>query len=66
MNTKKTVDLKDVEIPRMMSIPQVVETGILTRSAVRAGIRDGWIPHIKIGKKYLINFDKLLEIMKNC
>ena len=54
------------KIPRMMSIPQVVETGILTRNAVRAGVAEGWIPHIRIGRKYLINFDKLVEILEAC
>lgn len=54
------------KFPRMMSIPQVVETGVLTRNAIRTGIAEGWVPHIRIGKKYLINFDKLVEILEAC
>lgn len=52
--------------PRMMSIPQVVETGVLTRCAIRRGLAEGWIPHIKTGKKFLINYDKLIEILEAC
>lgn len=54
------------KVPRMMSIPQVVETGVLTRNAVFTGVKEGWIPHIRIGRKYLINFDKLVEILEAC
>ena len=39
---------------------------VLTRNAVFTGLKEGWIPHIRIGRKYLINFDKLVEILEAC
>ena len=56
----------DERVPRMMSIEQVAETGILKRNTIYAGCRAGWIPHIRVGKKYLVNYDKLLQVMEDC
>ncbi len=49
--------------PRMMTIRQTAATGILTENALRAGVKAGWVPHIKCGNKALINYDRLLDYL---
>jgi hypothetical protein len=57
---------EEKKIPRIVSTSELLETGLLTRSAIRRGLAEGWIPHFKIGKKNMINLDKLIEFMENC
>lgn len=52
--------------PRMMTSRQVAATGILPESAIRRMVREGTAPHIMIGCKALINYDKLLEMLEGC
>ena len=35
----------------------------LSKYYLRQGIREGWIPHIKCGRKNMINITKLLQIL---
>lgn len=43
------------------SIPDACEFTGLSQSFLRAGCRDGSIPHIRSGKKYFINVPALLR-----
>lgn len=52
--------------PRMMTPNQVAKTGILSSYSIRKGIADGTIPHVKIGSHYVINYDKLLQMLEDC
>ena len=52
-------------VPKMMTIRQVAATGVLPEYALRNGVKQGWVPHIKSGNKYFINYDKLLDILNN-
>lgn len=53
-------------LPDLRSPNEVAATGILTEYAIRKGIRDGSIPHVKIGNRYKVNFTKLLAMIENC
>ena len=35
----------------------------LTKTALRRLVKNGTIPHIKVGRKILLNFDKLIEFL---
>ena len=49
--------------PRMMTIRQVAQTGILPEHTLRMMSKSNQLPQILIGKqnKVLINYDKLVE-----
>lgn len=49
--------------PRMMGIREAAQTGIMSEYALREMVKDGRIPHIRIKRKALINYDKLLEML---
>lgn len=52
--------------PRMLTIRETARTGVLPEHALRAGVKRGEIPHIMVGTKALINFDKLLKVLEEC
>lgn len=52
--------------PRMMTIRQTAATRILPESAIRRMVKEGTAPHIMVGCKALINYDKLLEMLERC
>ena len=52
--------------PRMMTVRQVAKTGILPEHAIRRGIKEGWVPFVPVGKKNLVNFDKLVKFLEDC
>lgn len=52
--------------PRMMTPNQVAKTGILSSYSIRKGIENGTIPYVKIGRNYLINYDKLVKKLEDC
>jgi hypothetical protein len=45
----------------MMTIREIAATGILPEHALRLMLKAGQLPAIHIGKKALVNFDKLCE-----
>jgi len=49
--------------PRMESVKKTAELFGISEDAVRRMIHDGRITYIKIGKKYLINVDKLAALL---
>ena len=52
--------------PVLLSPNQVAATGILSEYAIRKGICEGTIPHVKIGNRYKINYTKLLQMLDQC
>jgi hypothetical protein len=58
--TKCEVNLMNSK-PTMMTIREIAKTGILTEHALRLMLKAGQLPAIYIGKKALINYDKLCE-----
>ena len=51
--------------PRMLTVREVAATGVLRENAIRAGMREGWVPYIKSGNKALINYDKLIAKLES-
>lgn len=51
--------------PKMMTIREIAKTGILPEHALRLMLKAGQLPAIYIGKKALINYDKLCEQLNN-
>ena len=49
----------NLKIPRMMTISQVAQTGLLPENALRVMVRCGEIPAVYSGSKAFINFDNL-------
>jgi len=56
---------KSCGYPRMLTIKQTADTGILPEHALRAGVKEGWIPHIKSASRVYINYDKLVEYLQS-
>lgn len=55
-----------VNIPRMYTIREVARTGILPENALRSMVKNGTCPHIMVGTKALINYDKLVRMLEEC
>ena len=53
-------------MPKMMTINEIAKTGLLKEDTLRRGVREGWIPHIKSGNRFLINYNKLIKILEDC
>ena len=50
-----------VTVPRMMTIKQVAETGVLSEYALRMLYHEGKLPCVTLKRKILVNFDELLN-----
>jgi len=48
-----------------MTVREIAKTGLLTEHALRRMLKAGKLPAIYIGKKALINYDKLCEELQN-
>lgn len=47
--------------PNMMTVREIARTGLMSEHALRMMLKNGKLPAIYIGKKALINYDKLCE-----
>ena len=47
--------------PTMMTLSEIAGTGLMSEHALRIMLKAGKLPAIFIGKKALINYDKLCE-----
>lgn len=64
INTKVVEQPKiDTSIPHMMTIRGIAKETGLAESAVRKMVKEGKIPSIKAGKKYLINYSKVCDLI---
>ena len=57
----KTNDIKHIDVPAFLSINEAVKYTGISAFSLRRGCKEGTIPHIKAGEKYLINYHLLLE-----
>lgn len=55
----------DTNKPRMMTIRQIAETGLLPEHALRLMLKSGKLPVVFVGNKALINYDLLCEKLNN-
>ena len=51
--------------PRMLTIRETARTGILPEYALRTLVRQGKIPGIQVGTKFLVNYDRLCDWLNN-
>lgn len=60
--------MTQINQPRMLTIREIARTGILPEHALRLLLKAGKLPAIYVGKKALINYDKLCEQLSalNC
>ncbi len=49
------------ELPRMRTIREIAATGLLSEYALRKLSREGKLPCVYVGRKCLVNLDRLLE-----
>lgn len=49
----------------MMTIREIANTGLLSEHALRLMLKEGKLPAIYIGKKALINYDRLCEELQS-
>lgn len=49
------------QAPRLMTVRQVAQTGILPEHALRALLRSGKITAVYVGRKAFINYDTLCQ-----
>ncbi len=47
--------------PTMLTIREIARTGLLSEHALRLLLKDGKLPVIYVGKKALVNFDRLCD-----
>jgi len=47
--------------PKMMTVREVARTGILPEHALRQLLKAGKLPAIYVGRKALINYDRLCD-----
>ncbi len=47
--------------PNMLTIREIAKTGLLSEHTLRVMLKEGNLPAIYIGKKALINYDRLCE-----
>lgn len=47
--------------PRMLTIRECARTGVLSEHALRMMAKAGKLPCIEVGRKILINYDKLCK-----
>lgn len=50
-----------MQIPKMLTIEETAKTFSLPKNFVRQAVLDGRIVHVKAGKKFLINAQKVEE-----
>ncbi|MGI6197075.1 MAG: hypothetical protein ACOYIO_08380 [Eubacteriales bacterium] len=53
------------ELPRLLSIRAIAQTGIIPEHALRVLVKQNKIPHIKINSKVLINVNLLCDILNH-
>ena len=51
--------------PNMMTIREIAKTGLLSEHALRQMLKAGKLPAIFIGKKALINYDRLVDQLES-
>ena len=54
-----------VQRPNMMTVRQIAAEGVMSEHALRLLLKAGRLPAIYVGKKALINRDKLFEQLAN-
>lgn len=56
--------IEKTTLPQMMTIREVAKTGLLTEYTLRQLCKQKKLPCIKVGNRTLINFDALVEQLR--
>ena len=51
----------ETSFPKMMTIRQIANTGVLPEHALRMLVKQDRVPYMMVGTKVLINYTKLLD-----
>lgn len=51
--------------PKMLTIKETARTGILPENALRTLVKQGKITGIQVGRKLLVNYDRLCDWLNN-
>lgn len=51
--------------PNMMTIREIAQTGLLSEYTLRYMLKEGNLPVMYVGKKALVNYNKLCEQLSN-
>ena len=62
-NLMMTAKIETGELPKMLTIREVASTGLLPEHALRQLVREGKIPCVFAGRKALICFSRLCEML---
>lgn len=52
-------------IPHMMTIREVARTGLMSEYTLRAMVKQGHVPCVKVGVKVLINFELFCDMLND-
>lgn len=50
-------------IPVLMTVPEVASTGLINEYFLRSLIKQGFVPCIRSGRKFLINYGMLCDML---
>ena len=66
-NERKETKMQNTETktPRMMTIREIAKTGLLPEHALRLMVKNKQAPHIMVGNKALVNYDKLVAMLQS-
>ncbi len=53
----------DLTVPKMMSIKEVAKATGISESSIRLMVREGKLPSIRMGTKYLLNCSKVCDLI---
>ena len=59
------MDIETTKPPRMMTVREIAKLGIMPEHALRIMLKAGQLPAIFVGKKALVNYDKLCDLLRN-
>lgn len=51
--------------PKMMTVRGIAKLGIMPEHALRIMLKAGQLPALYVGKKALVNYDKLCDLLHN-
>lgn len=57
--------LGNFELPKMATINECAQLSGLAKYAIRKLVLDNKVKYVKLGKKFLVNFDSLIEYFNN-
>ncbi len=59
------MDNLSLKPPKMMTVREIAKLGIMPEHALRIMLKAGQLPALYVGKKALVNYDKLCDLLHN-